>query len=228
MSVLVGLRCGEGAVLACDSKEVRANYYRFWPKFSIVGGCFVVLYVGNPTLGETFARRLDGSISRARQNGRLDRSKVARLVEGTLQSLAKEGGEESVKGRQMLIAGIADTNEVCLWAVDAGEIYPREMRVWECYGSGADVAEILMKDLYCPDITTEQAASLLAYVIDAVSEVCLDCGGPTNMIIVDKEGVKPLGIEEVRESLERVRSRLDHLRKELPRRVLKGEEVDIS
>jgi hypothetical protein len=48
------------------------------------------------------------------------------------------------------------------------------------------------------------------------------------MIIVDKEGVKPLGIEEVRESLERVRSRLDHLRKELPRRVLKGEEVDMS
>ena len=81
-----------------------------------------------------------------------------------------------MKGRQILSGGITDTGELCLWAVDQGEIYLREMRSWECYGSGIDAAEMLMKDLYFPEVSINEAIPLLAYVINAVSEICLDCG----------------------------------------------------
>ena len=128
MTVLVGLRCKDGAVLACDSQETRVNYFRFWPKVALVGGSFVALCVGNPTLSEAFARKLDCSIRHAKKDGQIDRPKAAELVEDALVSLAKEAGEDAVKGRQILIAGTTDANEICLWAVDAGEIYLREMR----------------------------------------------------------------------------------------------------
>ena len=218
----------DGAVLACDSKETRANYYRFWPKVTFVGGSFVVLYAGNPTLGEVFARRVDSSIYRARRNGQIDRSKAAQLVDEVLLLLAKDAGEDAVKGRQIMIAGTADTSEVCLWSVDAGEIYLREMRNWECYGSGIDAAEMLMKDFYFPEVTTQQAIPLLACVIRSVSEICIDCGGPISVIIVDQQGIKKLTSGEVKSALKRLRPLLDRLRKELPRRVLRGEKVQLS
>jgi 20S proteasome alpha/beta subunit len=130
-----------------------------------------------------------------------------------------------VKGRQILIAGTTDANEICLWAVDAGEIYLREMRTWECYDSGIDAAEMLIKDFYFPEVTTEQATPLLTYVIHAVSEICLDCGGPISVAIIDRTGVKQLTTEQVEATLERVKPRLDQLRKELPREVFKDEDV---
>jgi len=220
MTVLVGLRCKDGAVLACDSQETRANYFRFWGKTNVVGDRFVVMYAGNPTLAEAFSRRLDSRI-RNLGNERLDKARACELIEEVLFSMAKEVGEEAVKGRQILIAGVADDG-ICLWAVDSGEIYLREMRTWECYGSGTDAAEMLMKDFYFPQITVQQAIPLLIYVIHAVSEICIDCGGPVNVVVVNDSGIKHLESEQVEEKLRNIKPLLDRLRKELPKQVIKG------
>jgi len=48
MTVLIGLRCKDGAVLACDSQETRTNYFRFWHKVNWVDDNLVVLGAGNP------------------------------------------------------------------------------------------------------------------------------------------------------------------------------------
>ena len=109
-----------------------------------------------------------------------------------------------------------------------GEIYLREMRTWECYGSGIDAAEMLMKDLYFEDITTKEAIPLLAYVVEAVSEICLDCGGPVSVITVGDQGLKELPQAEVERELERIKPLMDRFRKELPKSILKGETKDIS
>jgi len=135
----------------------------------------------------------------------VDRDKACQLLEKTLVSLAQEACEEAVKGRQILIAGVADDGDICLWTVDSGEIYLREMRTWECYGSGTDAAEMLMKDFYFPKITVQQAVPLLIYVIQAVSEICIDCGGPINVVIVDESGIKQLSREQVEGRLNRVK-----------------------
>jgi 20S proteasome alpha/beta subunit len=127
----------------------------------------------------------------------------------------------------MLIAGASDDGELCLWAVDSGEVYLHEMRTWECYGSGIDAAEMLMKDLYFPEITVGQAVPLLAYVVHAVSEICIDCGGPIDVVTVDRSGVRRLPREFVEGELGKVRPMLDRLRKELPRRILRGERVEV-
>jgi 20S proteasome alpha/beta subunit len=97
------------------------------------------------------------------------------------------------------------------------------MRTWECYGSGIDAAEMLMKDLYFEDITTKEAVPLLAYVVESVSDICLDCGGPISIVIVGSEGLRELPREEVEKALQRVRPLMDKFRKELPKQILKGE-----
>jgi 20S proteasome alpha/beta subunit len=48
MTVLVGLRCLDGSVLACDSQETRVNYFRFWPKVNLLDNRFVTLVCWQP------------------------------------------------------------------------------------------------------------------------------------------------------------------------------------
>ena len=223
MTVLIGLRCKDGAVLACDSQETRTNYFRFWHKVNWVDDNLVVLGAGNLTLSEALARRLGDKLREAREEGPVGREKLIRIIEQTLLGLAQEIGEAGVKERQLLIAGRTDKGEICLWAVDAGEIYLREMRTWECYGSGIDAAEMLMKDLYFEGITTREAVPLLAYVVESVSDICLDCGGPVSIVVVGSEGLRELPQKEVEDILRKVKPLLDKFRKELPKQVLKGE-----
>jgi len=223
MTVLIGLRCTDGAVLACDSQETRANYFRFWPKVNLIGNQFVALYAGNPTIGEAFARRLGMAFREVAREGEIERSRASQLIEEAILSLAKEAGEDAVKGRQILIAGITDVKEVCLWVLDSDEIYLREMRTWECYGSGIDAAEMMMKDFYFPEVTTIEAIPLLAYVVQAVSEICLDCGGPISVVVAEKDGIRQLSLKEVEVELSKVKPIMDRLRKELPKQVLRGE-----
>jgi 20S proteasome alpha/beta subunit len=225
VTVLIGLRCVDGAVLACDSQETRGNYFRFWTKVSLLGSRFAVLWAGNPTLGEAFARRLDGMLGKAREEGEMNRFRTSQLIEEAILSFAAAAGEPAVQGRQLLIAGIADSGEVCLWALDAGEIYLRDMWTWECCGSGIDAAEMLMKDFYFPEITTQQAVPLLTYVVQAVGEICLDCGGPISIVVVSDHTVRQLYPEEVEVALSKVKPELDRLRKELPKQVLRGEKI---
>jgi len=92
MTVLVGLRCVDGAVLACDSQETRVNYFRFWPKVNLIENHFVTLYAGNPTIGEAFNRRLATAFRDASKEAPLDRAKAVELIEESLILLAKEAG----------------------------------------------------------------------------------------------------------------------------------------
>jgi len=227
MTVLVGLRCEDGAVLACDSQETRVNYFRFWPKANLVRDRFVVMYAGNPTLGEAFHRKLTVEFKDIRE-GELDKIKACEVIERILVSLAREIGKEAVEGRQILIAGLTDDGEICLWAVDNGEVYVREMRTWECYGSGIDAAEMLMKDFYFNGIKVKHAIPLLAYVIHSVSEICIDCGGPISVVVINKGRVRQLTSKQVETALNRVKATLDWLRKELPKQVLKGEIITVK
>lgn len=228
VTVLIGLRCRDGGVLACDSQETRVNYFRFWPKVSLLENRFVVLSAGNPTIGEAFARRLNAAFREAAtvNESPVDRPKASQLIEDVLVNLAKEAGEDAVKGRQLLIAGVTDDSELCLWAVDADEIYVREMRTWECYGSGIDAAEMLMKDFYFPEVSSTEAVPLLAYVIRAVGEICLDCGGPVSIVVATDQGVRQLPAQEVEAALGKVKDPLDRMRKVLPKRLLKGEPME--
>jgi 20S proteasome alpha/beta subunit len=223
MTVLIGLRCTDGAALACDSQETRANYFRFWSKVNQVAGRFVTLYAGNPTIGEALTRRLDLAFREAGKEEKIDRVRAGQLIEEVILSLAKEAGDDAVKGRQILIAGITDGGELCLWAIDQDEIYLREMRTWECFGSGIDAAEMLMKDFHFPEVSTKEAVPLLAYVIHAVSEICLDCGGPISIVVADTQAVRQLSRDEVESALNRIKPLLDKMRKDVPRRILKGE-----
>ena len=128
MTVLIGLRCSDGAVFACDSQENRANYFRFWSKVRLLENRFVILSAGNPTIGEVFYRRLGANLRDAMEKEEMERLRVTQLIEESLLSLAKEGGEEIVEEREILISGVINSGEVCLWAIDSGEIYLREMR----------------------------------------------------------------------------------------------------
>ena len=105
MTVLAGLRCVDGAVLACDAQETRGNYFRFWPKANLVGKQFVTLYAGDPTLGGTFARRLGTALREADKDGPVDQPKAVELIEQVIFLMAREGGAEAIKGRQILIGG---------------------------------------------------------------------------------------------------------------------------
>jgi len=120
MTVLIGLRCKDGAVLACDSQETRTNYFRFWHKVNWVDDNLVVLGAGNLTLSEALARRLGDKLREVKGEGPIEREKMIRIIEQTLLTLAQEIGEAGVKERQLLIAGRTDKGELCLWAVDAG------------------------------------------------------------------------------------------------------------
>lgn len=61
VTVLIGLRCRDGAVLACDSPVTGVNYFCFWTKANLLGNSFVVLPAGNLAIGEEFARRLSAA-----------------------------------------------------------------------------------------------------------------------------------------------------------------------
>lgn len=81
MTVLIGLRCKDGAVFACDSQETRANYFRYWPKTRVFQNQFVVLYAGSPTIGEAFFRRLSSGLRELMKDRQIDQLSAAQLVE---------------------------------------------------------------------------------------------------------------------------------------------------
>lgn len=80
-----------------------------------------------------------------------------------------------------------------------------------------------MKDFHFPEVSTEEAIPLLAYVVHAVSEICLDCGGPVSIVVANSQAVTQLSREQVESALNKVKPLLDKMRKELPKRLLKGE-----
>lgn len=228
MTILIGLRCADGGVLACDSQETRTAFYRFWPKLLPFDERFVLASTGGITLPEAVARRLSRGFATARREGPLTATRALEVVDETLLGLAREIGEEAVKGRQFLMGGLSDEGEVCLWAVDNEEVCARQMRTWECYGSGIDMADMLLRDFYWPEIRVKQAVPLLAYVVGVVEEVVPDCGGPVGIATVEPGGVRCLSSREVEEALGKIRPLADALRKDLPRALFQGKVREAS
>ncbi|MCS7206800.1 MAG: hypothetical protein NZ951_02560 [Dehalococcoidia bacterium] len=221
MTIAIGLRCADGAVFACDSQETRGNFFRYWPQIHLVQGRFAIVSAGNPTLGEVFTRRLGEVLDEKGENTPLTPARALTLIEGVLRKMAEEGGESAVKERQILVAGFLDGGEKGLWAIDAEEMHPREMRTWECYGSGRDVGDMVLSDLYFPGIRVKEAVALVAYVVDAVSALCVDCGGPVQVATLTEQGLRLMDQDEVDRALKRVKGKIDRLRKELPKRVIR-------
>lgn len=64
-------------------------------------------------------------------------------------------------------------------------------------GSGSAYAEYLLTKMYREDITTEQGKQLAVFIIEEVKRIDPGCGGPTQVIILNKKGIHRLNAEEV-------------------------------
>lgn len=65
-------------------------------------------------------------------------------------------------------------------------------------GSDSAYAEYLLTKMYREDITTEQGKQLAILVIEEVKRIDPGCGGPTHVVILNKDGIQQLSSEEIK------------------------------
>jgi 20S proteasome alpha/beta subunit len=71
-------------------------------------------------------------------------------------------------------------------------------------GSGSAYAEYLLTKMYREDITTEQGKQLAILIVEEVKRIDPGCGGPTQVVILDKDGIHRLTSEEIKKITENI------------------------
>lgn len=69
-------------------------------------------------------------------------------------------------------------------------------------GSGSAYAEYLLTKMYKEGLSTEQGKQLAILVVEEVKRIDPGCGGPTQVVILDKDGIHRLNSEEVKKTTE--------------------------
>lgn len=244
MTIIVGLKCVDGAIIASDSQQEfgrgvavkRINVskiYTFEDKCAIAGAgtlAHIEKAVDAVKTGLNTAKKRKGGLD-------LTEDECTNAIEKSITAVYKEYNIERAKFlgesresnffRPILILGglvkVDDKNKPCVSIIHSKGLVENIVD-YATAGSGAAYAELILKELYSEKITIKEGIAAAIYTIDAVKEIDPNCGGVTNVSIVNpNKGVQELSTEEVTNLFNKVKPILDLVRKEITPKILKGE-----
>ncbi len=249
MTVVVGLLCMEGVIIAGDSQVEfergvavkRLNTNKIYP-LEVGNGIFAIAGAGKVADIEKAITYTNTSFEEFfRERGRLTKEGILEALEQCILSLhgiyniqksrflGFEVDQNSAPSFNpfMMIGGVikSEKDEDFLWNVHPiGLIEP--IGDYSTLGSGAAYAELTLKDLYSYNLSLEQASKIAIYTVKEVKSIDPSVGGDINVAVINREKstveiLEHYRVEEIDRDLEEnVVQYKDFLRK-----ILLGEEI---
>lgn len=218
MTIIVGIICQDGLVVASDSQAgsfrgvhvKRLDYTKIY-SFNFDGSKVVVTGAGE----SPFIVRAKEIIEGNSKDKKFRTSReIADVAEEAMTEITKRYMIErfkdlgsSTKTPQpddsllsppnfALVLGTYCGDGPCLYTVYPDGVAGRE-EGYASLGSGSAFAEYLLARLYRPDLTIEGGVRIAAYVVEEVKKADVHCGGPTQIVVVKKNLVERKSTKEI-------------------------------
>lgn len=251
MTVVVGLKCIDGPVIATDSqseysrgvdvKRLNSNkLYELDGKYLLAGaGVLAHIHV----LVDNVKSQLKNQ-ENSQRCSELNKDETENTVEQVLWTLVRHynmerGGFIGTAEREFftpiaILAGGYYENDDLKYYCDILHCYDGTIEPIEDYGaagSGAAYAELLLKSLYYKGITVDEGIKVAAYVINEVISIDPHCGGDIQLGFIKsindngkiKSQLSILPHKDITELLEQIKPKLDSIRTNLVAAILRGE-----
>jgi len=245
MTIIVGIKCTDGVVIASDSQQEfgrgvavkRLNtgkIYIYNNQFAIAGAgtlAHIEKAVGaiKFALGAAKKRKGGVELSENECTDAIEKSVTAVYKEYNIDR-AKFLGEPREKNffTPILICGglgtIDGKSTPCLFIVHSEGIVENVFD-YATAGSGAAYAELILKDLCFQNMMVKEGIAAAVYTIEEVKNIDPNCGGDTRVSVVwpDKKSVQELDTAQIIGLFNKVKPVLDMIRKNIVPKILGGE-----
>lgn len=241
MTIIVGIYCQDGCVVATDTQSQfgrgvnvkRLNATKIYvmdEKFAIAGAGTVA------HIEKAVDSLFYGLKEKHRQHGlELDEDVCIDVIEKTITAVHKQYNIDrskflgDPKEREfftpVLIFGAAlngPEKKSCLCVVHhEGVVEPVDD--YATAGSGAAYAELVLKNTYRANMKTDEAIPIAMYAVNEVKDIDPSCGGVTKVAIIRDGKVRELTEDELTNISDRSHKPLDTIWKVLVPKVLAGE-----
>lgn len=245
MTIIVGIICREGVVLASDSQAgsfrgvhvKRLDYTKIYD-FGFDGAKVVVTGAGETPF---IARAIELIQEKGSETKFHKPREVANIAEEVMNEINKRYVIERLKDlgstkaptlqqedlirppELALMLGLHCGQTPCLYTIYPDGVAGKEER-YASLGSGSAFAEYLLARLYRDDFTLEEAVRVAVYVVEEVKKVDLHCGGPTQVVVVKADAVERKTDNEVRSIVQYLDEQDGHI-KNIWTVIAKGPEV---
>ncbi|MEE9489687.1 MAG: hypothetical protein V3V91_04520, partial [Thermoplasmata archaeon] len=207
MTIVIGMKCTDGVVAASDSqsefgrgvgvKRLNANKIYCADSKYLVAGAGLITHIRALVQNLFFALQEQ----RNRQRSELAEEECEDVIWRTLLAVNRRfniersgilGVQEPDFFKPLSVFGgksqMGNQTSFFLFVLHV-EGLVESVPDYATAGSGAAYAELLLKNLYWPEITTAEAAKVAAYVIHEVKHIDPNCGGSTNVGILTADGI---------------------------------------
>lgn len=120
------------------------------------------------------------------------------------RDLQRSGVEESFNLQELgrtpafvLMLGVLDRTEASIYIIHPDGVAEKIER-YSSLGSGSAYAEYLLARLCCEGLEIEEAVKLAIYVIEEVKKIDPNCGGPTQVSIINEAGIMEKTATEIK------------------------------
>ncbi|HVP90004.1 MAG TPA: hypothetical protein VMS75_02185 [Terriglobales bacterium] len=219
MTIVVGIICKNGVVMASDSqaesfrgvKVKRVDYHKI-VTFPATEDLYIA--VSGAGVGTFISKATDKLKEKYESTKIATCDELANTSEGIMVSLSKRYVVDKMEALGLppsqdiknelelnfiLLVGCTNKSgeELGLYTVHPDGIAERGEK-FSTIGSGSAYAEYLLTKMYKDGLSTEQGKQLAVFVIEEVKRIDPGCGGPTQVVVLDKDGIHKLTPEEVK------------------------------
>jgi 20S proteasome alpha/beta subunit len=235
MTIIIGLLCKDGVVLASDSQAVswrgvdikRLDYQKI-ASFKcddnlnvVVSGAGTVALISKAieklhircqetkiSTPEQLAEAAEDVMTDMEKRYIVDKFEKLGVTKKLKSPLAETGSqiEDTPRLRGFIIVvGCADSSggNPCIYIIGPDGVAQR-VHKFDSVGSGSVYAEYLLAKYYQDQVTVEKATELAAYVVEEVKKIDPNCGGNTQIVTLDKGGIRKLTPQEVKKIVQNV------------------------
>jgi 20S proteasome alpha/beta subunit len=252
MTIITGLICKEGIVIASDSQAgsfkgvhvKRLDYTKIYD-FKVNGTSIVATGSGDtPFITRAIEiledKTKEGKFHKPREVADVAESVMNEVSKRYIFDRGKELGfskspsnpilpqlqEERTLGFALML-GVCCEEKTAIYTV-----YPdgvaEKAEEYASLGSGSAFAEYLLPRLYREDLTLDEATRVCVYVVEEVKKVDVHCGGPTQAVALGcTRGVSRKTEKEMRTILEDIKQ-ADDAAKEVWQVISKGTQPDVN
>jgi 20S proteasome alpha/beta subunit len=246
LTIIVGIKCSDGALIASDTqaefgrgvsvKRLNANKIHCFDRFAVAGAGMVAHI---EKAANAIERGLKAGIKE--KGADLDEDEAIDILEKTITRVHKEYNidrsrflndpdEREFFQPLLIFCGVSSLAtggpHSCLAIVhSAGLVEPIDD--YATAGSGAAYAELVLKNYYRAGISVKEAIPIAIYTINEVKQIDPGCGGETRVAVVNEGKLRELSVEEIRDIAQGTHQPLDIVWKRIIPKVLKGE-IDVG
>jgi 20S proteasome alpha/beta subunit len=194
MTLIIGVRCQDGVVLAGDRRVMRGTECSEEKKIITPLQDFIVGYSGSTSLMDKFLCSINDYIM-AEESSKLW-GDFALFLEDSVADLERRYGQRIDTSFDVLYCTKMNTNHANLYHIYNTGI-SEEMKTFDIIGHGQPHALPFLKAVYYPEITMNKAVRLCAFVLHLIDKCNVDvCVGGKPQIIKIPDSGDPMEISE--------------------------------